>query len=92
MSPNNSFTHSWSWALRQKPPSLQPLKNFPVFYGTRRFITVFTRALHWSLSWATSLKSTPSHPITLRSVLILSSHLCLGLSSQIIPCINELKN
>jgi hypothetical protein len=21
-------------------------------YGTRRFITVFTRALHWSLSWA----------------------------------------
>jgi hypothetical protein len=26
------------------------LKNFPAFYGTRRFITVFTRALHWSLS------------------------------------------
>jgi hypothetical protein len=27
-------------------------KNFPAFYGTRRFITVFTRALHLSLSWA----------------------------------------
>jgi hypothetical protein len=25
------------------------LKNFPAFYGTRRFITVFTRALHWSI-------------------------------------------
>jgi hypothetical protein len=27
-----------------------PLKNFPALYGTRRFNTVFTRALHWSLS------------------------------------------
>jgi hypothetical protein len=25
-------------------------KKFSAFYGTRRFITVFTRALHWSLS------------------------------------------
>jgi hypothetical protein len=33
-----------------KPPTVQLLKNFPEFYGTRRFITVFTRALHWSLS------------------------------------------
>jgi hypothetical protein len=24
----------------------------PAFYGTRRFITVFTRAIHRSLSWA----------------------------------------
>jgi hypothetical protein len=33
------------------------------FYGTRRFITVFTRALHWSLSWARSIQSIPYHPI-----------------------------
>jgi hypothetical protein len=39
------------WALLEKPPIVQPLKNFPAFYGTRRFITVFTRALQWSLSW-----------------------------------------
>jgi hypothetical protein len=45
------FTHSWSWALLEKPPAVQPLKKFPAFYGTRRFITVFTRTLHWSLSW-----------------------------------------
>jgi hypothetical protein len=25
-------------------------KRFSAFYGTRRFITVFIRALHWSLS------------------------------------------
>jgi hypothetical protein len=42
---------------------------------------VFTRALHWSLSWARSIQSMPSHPISLRSILILSAHLCLGLPS-----------
>jgi hypothetical protein len=30
------------------------VKKFPAFYGTRRFITVFTRARHRSLSWATN--------------------------------------
>jgi hypothetical protein len=40
----------WSWAILEKPPVVQLLKNIPTFYGTRRFITVFTRALHWSLS------------------------------------------
>jgi hypothetical protein len=28
----------------EKPPVAQLLKNFPTFYGTRRFITVFTTA------------------------------------------------
>jgi hypothetical protein len=41
----HSLTHSWSWALLEKLPIVQPLKNFPAFYGTRRFITTFTRAL-----------------------------------------------
>jgi hypothetical protein len=73
------FTHSWSWALLEKLPIMQQLKNFPVFYGPRKFITAFTRALHWSLSWARSIQSIPSHPISLRSILILSTHLLLGL-------------
>jgi hypothetical protein len=34
---------------------VQLFKNFPAFYGTRRFISVFTRALHWSLSCAISI-------------------------------------
>jgi hypothetical protein len=67
-----------SWALLEEPPIVQPLKNFPAFYGTRRFNTVFTRALHWFLFWAISIQSTPSHPISLRSILILSTHLRLG--------------
>jgi hypothetical protein len=32
---------------------------------------MFTRALHWSLSWARSIQSIPSHPISLRSILTL---------------------
>jgi hypothetical protein len=59
--------------------------NFPAVYGTGRFITVFLRALHWSLSWARSIQSIPSHPAPLRSTLILSTHLRLGLPSGIIP-------
>jgi hypothetical protein len=65
-------TYSRSWAFLEKPPHVQKLKNFPAFYGNRRFITVFTRALHWSLSWARSIQSIPYHtiPFYLRSILI----------------------
>jgi hypothetical protein len=69
------LTYLWSWALLEELLIVQPLRNPPAFYGTRRFNTVFTRALRWSLSWAISIKSTPSHPISLRSTLILSTHL-----------------
>jgi hypothetical protein len=57
----HQLNHSRIWALPEKPSVVQPLKNFPEFYGTWRFITVFTRALHWSLSWATSIQSIPSY-------------------------------
>jgi hypothetical protein len=39
-------TDSWSWALLERPPVVRALDSFPAFYGTRRFITAFTRALH----------------------------------------------
>jgi hypothetical protein len=32
------------------PPVVELLKNFPTFYGTQKFINMFTIALHWSLS------------------------------------------
>jgi hypothetical protein len=40
----------------------QLVKKFPVFYGTRRFITVFTRARHWPLSSARLIQYTPQFP------------------------------
>jgi hypothetical protein len=50
ISPSKSELIPWSTALLEKQPVAQLLKNFTTFYGTRRFITVFSRALHWSLS------------------------------------------
>jgi hypothetical protein len=54
-------------------------------YGTRRFITVFTKARHWTLSWASWIQFAPSIPISLRSNLMLSSHPCLGLPNGLLP-------
>jgi hypothetical protein len=36
--------------ILEKPQVVQTLKKFPAFYGTKRSITIFTRALHWFLS------------------------------------------
>jgi len=36
------------------------VKKLRAFYGTQWFIAVFTRACHWSLSWARCIQSTPS--------------------------------
>jgi hypothetical protein len=52
----------WSRVLLEKLTGLQLVKNFPVFYGTGRFITAFTSALHLSLSWARSFQSIHPHP------------------------------
>jgi hypothetical protein len=59
----------------------QLLKNIPAFYGTRKFITIFIRALHWSYPKPDRLKSIPSHPSSLRSILILFTYPRLGLPS-----------
>jgi len=40
----------WSRVLLEKLTSLQLVKKFPAFYGTRRFITALTSARHMSLS------------------------------------------
>jgi hypothetical protein len=43
------------------------------------------RALHWSLPWARLIQSIPLHPVSLRSILILSTHLYLHLPSGLFP-------
>jgi hypothetical protein len=44
--------HSPDIFLLEELPVVQLVKNFPAFYGTRRFNTVFTVDLHWSLTSA----------------------------------------
>jgi len=72
------ITNSMKPDVFEKLTVTQLLKKFSAFYGTWRFITVLTRARHWSLCWARWIQSTPSHSISLRFILILSSHLYLG--------------
>jgi hypothetical protein len=64
-----------SRVLLEKLIGLQLVKKFPAFYGTRRFITVFTSARHLSVSSVSSIQSIPPHSISWRLILILSSHL-----------------
>ena len=71
--------------LLENLTGLRLVKKFPAYYGTRRFITAVTSARHLSLSWDRSIQSIPPHPTSWRSVLILSSHLCLGLPSGLFP-------
>ena len=75
----------WSRVLLEKLTGFQLVKKFPVFYGTRRFITAITSVRHLSLSWASSIQSTHLQPTSWGSILILSSHLRLGFFSGPFP-------
>ena len=78
----------WSRVLLEKLAGLQLVKKFPAFYGTRRFLTAHTSALHLSLSWARPIQSSYPNPTSWRSILILSSHLRLGLPSGSSPLVS----
>jgi hypothetical protein len=56
-----------SWFLREKPPVAQLLKDVSTLYGTRRFITIFTRAHHGLPSWARWVQSIPPNLLPIRS-------------------------
>ena len=71
--------------LLKKLKGLQLVKKFPALYGTRRFITALTSVRHLSLSCASPIHSTYPHPTSWRSILILSTHLSLGLPSGLFP-------
>jgi len=75
----------WSIVLLDKLTGSAASQEIPRIFGTRRFITVLTNARHLSLSWDNSIQS-PQPPLTSwRSILILSSHLRLGLPNGFFP-------
>jgi hypothetical protein len=77
-----TLTYLLTYSMEQSPSweaNLQLVKKFPAFYWIRKFITILTNAGHLSLSWANSIQSPQPPPTSWRSILILSSHLRLGL-------------
>jgi len=75
----------WSRVLLEKLIATQLLKKLPTFYATQRFISVFTRALKWFLSWARYIHFIPPYHMYLRSALMLLSRLRLGFQSGPFP-------
>ena len=76
---------TYSRVLLEKLTGLQLVKKLPAFHGTRRFITALTSVRQLSLSWASPIQSIYPHPTSWRSILILSTHLRLGLPSGLLP-------
>ena len=81
----SSVLTAWCRVLLEKLTGLQLVKKFPAFHGTRRFITALTSVRHLSLSGASPIQSLYPYPTSWRSILILSTHLRLGLPSGLFP-------
>jgi hypothetical protein len=67
---NIRVNRSWTLLLtpcsrvrHKKLTGFQLVKKIPAFYGTRRFITLFTNARHLSISWASSIQSIKHIPL-----------------------------
>ena len=75
----------WCRVILEKLTGLQLVQKFPAFHGTRRFITALTSVRHLSLSWASPIQFIYPHPTSCRSILILSTHLLVGLPSGLLP-------
>ena len=55
---------SESNVLREKLIGSQLVKKLPAYYGTRMYITSFTRVRHLPLSWARPIQFMHPYPIT----------------------------
>jgi hypothetical protein len=75
----------WSGARSLRGRQLCSYSVTSAFYGTRRFITVLTRALQRPLSSPRQIKSTTLHPTALTSTLMLSIHLYIRLPNGLFP-------
>jgi len=68
-----NYLNRWSRIL-QKLDRSSNSQEFPACYGTRKFITAFTRACHLSLAWARTIQYMPqSHFLKIHFNIILPS-------------------
>ena len=81
--PRNGLLNPWSTVLLEKLIGPQLVKKFPEFYGTRKFITALSYYIF--LSSAKSIQFMPTYLTYWRSILVISSHLRLGLPNGLFP-------
>jgi hypothetical protein len=79
------LTHSMVQSPYWKADSRSANREILRLYVTRSFITIFTTDHHWSLSWARWIQCISSHPVSQRSILILTSPLGIGFHSWLFP-------
>jgi len=80
-----NLSTTWSRVVLEKRIFCHTVRKLPAFHGIRRFITVLTTAGHLHLTWAKSVLRIHWYPISLRSILILPSHLRLVLLCSLFP-------
>jgi hypothetical protein len=73
------------WLHLERLTVLQLVEKVPAVYENWIFITVLTKAHKFFVSWVRWLHSLPSHPVSWRPVLILSSSIHLGLPNHPLP-------
>jgi hypothetical protein len=96
--PSQILTYLLTYLLLHGASHFRQADSHPAFLtvayflqGTRRFITVLIKAHHWTLTWASWNQLAPSIAISLRSILMLSSHLPLRLPTGLFPSILPIK-
>ena len=76
----------WSRVLLEKLPGFAANQEIPrILWNNPKVHNLLTSARHLSLSWANSIQSPQSLHTSSRSILILSSHLRVGLPNGLIP-------
>jgi hypothetical protein len=75
----------WSWTILERPLVWQLLNKFPASHGARRFITVFTRTVHWIQFGARSIQYIPPNHLYFYKIYLNIIYLRLGLNNGLFP-------
>ena len=82
-----TFKEPITYLLHDAESFLRSYQEIPRISRNPKVHFALTSVHHLSLSWASPIQSIYPHPTSWRSVLILSTHLCPGLPSGLLPSV-----
>jgi len=68
------LTYGWLGLINSVESIPAEASRISLFDGNQRFITLFITTGYWSLSWDGWICSAPFHPVSLGSILLMTSH------------------